>query len=159
MILTSSLYVLQHMTSLGEKGKTPINQPVKVNNNYAAVPKRSFVPYKEQVVPDSVTNEVRISRPLRIDNGLNGYNCSGRETIEKHSGHTQNGFVKTHYEARHVRKYYGDVCSNKSFSPKQNHYTGMERLRQGSAKHQPPEVQGTPDACTYMNNNLARKQN
>ncbi|CAM0873084.1 unnamed protein product [Alopecurus aequalis] len=147
-----------HMTSLLEKGKTSINQPVKAKSNHAAVPKRSFVPYKKQVVSDSMTNEVSIGRPFRIDNGLNGYNCSGRETIEKYSGPTRNGFVKPHYEARHVRRYNGDVCSNKSIFPKRNYDTVMERLRQASAKHQPPEDQGTPDACTYRINNLARKQ-
>ncbi|KAM0829060.1 hypothetical protein ACQ4PT_067111 [Festuca glaucescens] len=148
----------KHMASIRENGKTLINQSVKTKNNNAAVPKRSFVPYEEQVAPDSVTNGVKISQPLRIDNGLNGYNCSGRETIEKHNGQTQNGCVKPHYEARHVQRYYGDVCSNKSFLQKQNYNTGMECVRPASAEHQQPEVQATPDAGTYLNNTLAGKQ-
>ncbi|KAM0877608.1 hypothetical protein ACQ4PT_035387 [Festuca glaucescens] len=148
----------KHMASIRENGKTLINQSVKTKNSHATVPRRSFVPYKEQVAPDSVTNGVRISQPLRIDNGLNGYNCSGRETIEKHNGQTHNGCVKPHYEAMHVQRYYGDVCSNKSFLQKQNYNTGMECVRPASAEHQQPEVQGTPDAGAYLNNTLAGKK-
>jgi hypothetical protein len=78
--------------------------------------------------------------------------------IEKHNGQTQNGCVKPHYEARHVQRYYGDVCSNKSFLQKKNYNTGMECVRPASAEHQQPEVQGTPDVGAYLNNTLARKQ-
>uniref|UniRef100_A0ACD5X2B9 Uncharacterized protein n=1 Tax=Avena sativa TaxID=4498 RepID=A0ACD5X2B9_AVESA len=149
----------KHMASIGEKGKTPINQPVKIKDNHAAVPKRSFVPYEEQVAPDSVTKEIRISRPLRTDDGLNGYTCSGRKTIEKHSGHTRNECGKPHDEARHVRRYHGDVCSNKSFSQNRNYGTSMDCVQPASSRHQPPEVHGTSDACTYMNNISARMNN
>lgn len=148
----------KHMTSIGEKGKILINQPVKIKSNQATIPKQSFVPCQEQVAPDSGTKEIRISRPLEIGDGLNGYTRLGMKTTEKHSGHTRKEFVKPHYEARHTRSSYGDVGSNKTFFQKQNYDTGMECARSVSAKYQPPEVEGTPDECTYVNNNLARNQ-
>ncbi|KAM3228618.1 hypothetical protein ACQJBY_059944 [Aegilops geniculata] len=148
----------KHMTSIGEKGKILINQPVKIKSNQATIPKRSFVPCQEQVAPDSGTKEIRISRSLGIGDGLNGYTCLGMKTTEKHSGHTRKEFVKPHYEARYTRSSYGDVGSNKTFFQKRNYDTGMECARPVSPKYQPPEVEGTPDECTYMNNNLARNQ-
>ncbi|XBI71441.1 hypothetical protein VPH35_065662 [Triticum aestivum] len=146
----------KHMTSIGEKGKILINQPVKIKSNQATIPKRSFVPCQEQVAPDSGTKEISLS--LGIGDGLNGYTLLGMKTTEKHSGHTRKEFVKPHYEARHTRSSYGDVGSNKTFFQKRNYDTGMKCARPVSAKYQPPEVEGTPDECTYMNNNLARNQ-
>uniref|UniRef100_A0ACD5XKC9 Uncharacterized protein n=1 Tax=Avena sativa TaxID=4498 RepID=A0ACD5XKC9_AVESA len=146
----------KHMASIGEKGKTPTNQPVKIKDNHAAVPKRSFVPYEEQGAPDSVTKEIRISRPLRTDDGLNGYTCSGRKTIKKHSGHTRKECVKPHDEARHVRRYHGDVCSNKSFFQKRDYDTSMECVQPASVTHQRPGL--SSDACAYINNISVRNQ-
>uniref|UniRef100_A0ACD5YLT2 Uncharacterized protein n=1 Tax=Avena sativa TaxID=4498 RepID=A0ACD5YLT2_AVESA len=146
----------KHMASIGEKVKTPINQPVKIKDNHAAVPKRSFVPYEEQGAPDSVTKEIRISRPLRTDDGLNGYTCSGRKTIEKHSGHIRKECVKPHDEARHVRRYHGDVCSNKSFFQKRDYDTSMECVQPASVTHQRPGL--SSDACAYINNISVRNQ-
>ncbi|XP_037418910.1 uncharacterized protein LOC119283472 [Triticum dicoccoides] len=146
----------KHMTSIGEKGKILINQPVKIKSNQATIPKRSFVPCQEQVAPDSGTKEISLS--LGIGDGLNGYTLLGMKTTEKHSGHTRKEFVKPHYEARHTRSSYGDVGSNKTFFQKRNYDTGMKCARPVSAKYQSPEVEGTPDECTYMNNNLARNQ-
>ncbi|XP_024312840.1 uncharacterized protein LOC100823912 isoform X3 [Brachypodium distachyon] len=145
----------KHIASLGEKGTMPINQQIKVKHNQASVPKGSFVPYKEQSVLDR-------GQSLKIQDGLNGYIRSGRKNVDKQIGHTRKEFTKPHCEERHIRGYHGDACLNRNKIQKQSYDADLEFARPGSAmkqipKHQPSEVQETPDECTHINN-LARKQ-